>query len=142
MSKFKNLFKKLFKSKKMTGLNFFILRAKLTFTKLRQAFVKTPILYNFDPKYHIRVETGALGYVIDGVLNQLTLDDLGQQHLVAFFSQKMIPAETRYETHNGELLAIVKTFKTQKHYLEEFLIDHNNFRWFMDIKYLSSRQVR
>ena len=31
---------------------------------------------------------------------------------MAFYSQKMIPAKTQYKTHDGELLAIVKTFKT------------------------------
>ena len=60
----------------------------------------------------------------------------------------MIPAETKYETHNGELLAIVEAFKTWKHYLEGFqhevfvLTDHNNLCWFMETKSLSSRQVR
>ena len=59
----------------------------------------------------------------------------------------MIPAETWYETHDGELLAIVEVFKTWRHYLESckhevfVLIDHNNFRCFIDMKSLSSRQV-
>ncbi len=76
------------------------------------------------------------------------MDDLGQWHLVAFFSRKMIPAETQYETHDGELLAIVEAFKTWRHYLEGckhkvlVLTDHNNFDRFMDMKSLSSRQVR
>ena len=67
---------------------------------------------------------------------------------MAYFSKKMISAETRYETHDGELLAIVGVFKTWRHYLEgckhEVLVftDHNNFRRFMDTKILSSRQVR
>ena len=60
----------------------------------------------------------------------------------------MLPAKTRYETHDGELLAIVEAFKTWKHYLKGFqhevlvLIDHNNLRRFMDTKSLSSKQVR
>ena len=60
----------------------------------------------------------------------------------------MIPAETRYETHDGELLAITEAFKTWRHYLEgsqhEVLVltDHNNLRRFMETKSLSSRQVR
>ncbi len=60
----------------------------------------------------------------------------------------MIPAETRYETHDGELLAIVKAFKTWRHYLEDYkhkvlvLTDHNNLHHFMDTKSLSSKQVR
>ena len=90
------------------------------FTKLRQAFLKAPILYHFDPEYHIRIETDISGYTIGGVLSQLTSDDLCRWYPVAFFSQKMIPAETRYETHDGKFLAIVETFKTWRHYLEGF----------------------
>ena len=60
----------------------------------------------------------------------------------------MIPVETWYETHDGELLAIVEAFKTWKHYLEGckhevlVLINHNNLQCFMDTKILSSKQVR
>ena len=81
----------------------------------------------------------------DGVV---TKADLSEWHLVAFFFRKIIPVKTRYETHNGKLLAIVKAFKTWRHYLEgckhEVLVltDHNNLRHFMDTKILSSRQVR
>ena len=60
----------------------------------------------------------------------------------------MIPAETGYETHNHELLAIVEAFKTWRHYLKgckiEVLVltDHKNLCQFMDTKSLSSRRVR
>ena len=70
--------KNLFKSKKTIRLDFFTPRARLTFTKLRQAFVKAPILYNFNPKRHIRVETDTSGYAIGGVPSQLISNDLGQ----------------------------------------------------------------
>ena len=139
--------KNLSKSQKTEGSDFFTPGAKLAFTKLRQAFLKAPILHHFDPERHIRIETDASGYTIGGVLSQLTSDDSGRWHPVAFFSRKMIPAETRYETHDGELLAIVEAFKTWRHYLEgsrhEVLVltDHNNLRRFMDTKNLSSRQV-
>ena len=111
-SKFKNLSK--------STLDFFTPRAKLAFTELRQTFLKTLILHHFDPKRHIQIETDVSGYTIDGVFSQLTLDNLGQWHPVALFSQKIIPTETRYKTHNGKFLAIVEAFKTWKHYLEGF----------------------
>ena len=136
------------KSQRMVGSDFLTPGAKLAFTELRQSFLKAPILHHFDPECHIRIETDASGYAIGGVLSQLTSDDSGRWHPVAFFSRKMIPAETRYETHDGELLAIVEAFKTWRHYLEgsqhEVLVltDHNNLRRFMDTKSLSSRQVR
>ena len=47
-----------------------------TFTQLRQASIKAPILQHFDLKCHIRIETDASGYGIGGVLSQLT--DSGQ----------------------------------------------------------------
>ena len=69
--------KNLSKSKKRVGSDFFTFGARLAFTKLRQTFIKAPIFYHFDPKYHIRIETDASSYAIGGGLNQLTLDDLG-----------------------------------------------------------------
>ncbi len=44
--------------------------------------------------------------------------EIGQWHPVAFISQKMILIETRYETHNQELLTIIEAFKTWRYYLE------------------------
>ena len=107
------------KSKKAVGPSDFLTPgAKLAFTELRQAFLKAPILHHFDPERHIRIEMDVSGYAIGGVLSQLTSDDLGRWHLVAFFSRKMIPAENRYKTHDGELLAIVEAFKIWRHNLE------------------------
>ena len=77
--------------------------ARKAFTKLRQVFIKAPILHHFDPEFHIQVETDASGYTIGGVISQLTIDNSGRWHPVAFFSIKMIPVETRYESHDGEL---------------------------------------
>ena len=137
---------KLSKSKK-TELGFLTRGARKAFTELRQAFIKALILYHFDPKRHIRVKTNAFGYAIGGILSQLTLDNWSWWHPVAFFSRKMISTETRYETHDDELLAIVETFKTWKHDLEgsqhEVLVltQYNNFRRFMETKSLKSKQV-
>ena len=140
------------------GTGFFTPKTRLAFTQLRQTFVKAPILHHFDPESHILIETDASGYAISSILSQLssgtrpdgvvTKADLGQWHLVAFFSRKMIPVETQYETPYGKLLAIVEAFKTWRHYLKDckhkviILTDYNNLCCFMDTKSLSSRQVR
>ena len=48
--------KKSSKSKKtVRSSDFLIPRARLAFTKLRQVFVKAPILYHFDPERHIHL---------------------------------------------------------------------------------------
>ena len=154
-------------SKRRNSPNFDITKAessfltpdtKIAFNRLWLAFTKTPILQHFDPKCHIQVETDVLGYAISGVLSQMTSEtstngvvtkaNLGQWQLVAFFSRKMIPAETWYKTHDSEFLAIVEAFKTWRHYLKDYkykvivFMVHNNLRCFMSTKSLSSRQVR
>ena len=106
--------------KTLRSLDFLILRVRLALTKLKQVFVKVLIPQHFNLEYHIRIETDVSGYTIDKVLSQLTLDDLGQWYFVIFFSQKIIPVETRYKIYNSKLSAIVKDFKTWKHYLEGF----------------------
>ena len=102
---------KLSKSKKMES-GFLTPGARKAFIELRQAFIKALILHHFDPERHIQVEMDASSYAIGGVFSQLISDNLGQWHPVAFFSRKMIPTETKYETHDGELLAINEAFKT------------------------------
>ena len=79
-------------------------KTRAAFNCLRLAFTKAPILRYFDPEYYIWIEADASGYAIDGVLSQLAFRtrpdgvvlkiDLSQWYLVAFFSRKMIPAET------------------------------------------------
>ena len=126
---------------------FLTTKTRRAFTKLRQAFIKALILNHFDPERHIQIETDASGYVISGVFSMLTSNDLGQWYPMAFFSKKMILAKTWYETHNGELLEIVETFKTWRHYLEGckhevlMLTDYNNLQHSIDTKNLSSRQI-
>ena len=89
---------------------------KKAFNHLRQAFTKAPILQHFDPECHIRIEIDVSGYAIGGVPSQLTSNQKISDkksglnvnwHPMAYFSRKIIPAETCYETHDGELLAIV-----------------------------------
>ena len=121
--------------------------AKQAFTQLSQAFIEAPILRYFDPEYHIRIETDVSGYAIGEVLSQLTLDNLGQWHLIVFYSQKMMRAKTRYKTYNSKILAIIKAFKTWQHYLKRckhkvlVLTNCNKLRRFMGTKSLSFKQV-
>ena len=63
---------------KTVGSDFLTPGAKLAFTKLRQAFLKAPLLHYFDPEHHIWIETDVSGYAIGEVLSQLTSDDSGQ----------------------------------------------------------------
>ena len=91
---------------------FFIANARKAFTKLRQVFIKALILNLIDLERYIRIEINPLGYIIDRIFSQLTLNNLGQWHPLAFFFRKMIPTKTWYKIYNNELLAIVEAFKT------------------------------
>ena len=121
-------------------MGYLTFKARSTFTQLRKAFTKAPILGHFYLKYHIWIETDLLGYVISGVLSQLTSDNFDQWNLITFYSQKMILAKIWYETHDVKLLPIVNVFKTWRQYLEGckhkvlVLTNHNNLRRFMDTK--------
>ena len=144
--------------------DFLTFGAKKAFIHLRKDFTKALIFRYYDLEPYIWIETNALGYTIAGVLSQMTLDqhfsghvthkdpissksEIGQWYPVAFFSQKMIPTKARYKIYGQKLLAIVEAFKTWYYYLKGckyevlVLIDHNNFRRFMNTKSLSSCQV-
>ena len=51
------------------GPSFLTPKARLAFNRLWLAFTKAPILWHFDPEYHIWIETDASGYAIGGVLS-------------------------------------------------------------------------
>ena len=118
---------------------------------------------HFDPRKVTQVEADASGVATGGILSQwvpaeesgdgteaLTAGQRGKGawHPVAFFSKKLCPAEMNYDTHDLELLAIVRVFKRWRHYLEgsahpiRVLTDHANLRYFFTTKDLNRRQAR
>jgi hypothetical protein len=119
--------------------------AREAFHEMLKIFSTSPFLYHFNPTFRIRLETDASGFAICGILSQLHPEGWKP---VAFFSRKMTSAERNYEIQDGELLAIVESFRHWRHYLEganyriEVLTDHNNLRSLMTTKALSRKQVR
>jgi hypothetical protein len=116
------------------------------FTKIKEAFTKAPLLRHFDPSKRSRVETDASISAVAGVLSQI--GDDGHWHPIAFYSQKLDETQSRYETHDQELMAIVEAFRHWRHYLEgvseptQVLSDHQSLMAFMNTKKLSRRQAR
>lgn len=129
---------------------------------MRQAFTKAPILYYYLQGRFIYIKIYVSGYAIGKILCQLISDqcfshlayniqfltsDPIQYHSVAIFSQKMLFVETRYKTHDDELLAIISAFKTWRYYLKRYkykiliYIDHNNLYRFINRKSQSFKQV-
>ena len=117
----------------------------MSFYPIKASIHRSFILRHFDPNCHIWIETDASGYAISNMLNQLT--NLGWWHPVAYYCQKIIPAKTRYKTHDAKLSAIIEAFQIWQHYLKGckhkvlVLTNHNNLCCFMKTKSLSFRQI-
>jgi hypothetical protein len=118
------------------------------YEELKAAFMRVPILAHFERGRPTRVEVDASGGGICGILSQLVPEKgrAGQWRPIDFFSRKLIAAEYNYDTHDQELLAIVKSLQHWRHYLDgqhfQLLTDHHNLKWFMETKVLNHRQVR
>lgn len=89
---------------------------KATFQRLKELFTKAPILVYFDPEKKIIIKTDASGFAIAAVISQP--DENRKMRPVAYYSRKMTPAETHYEIHDIELLAIIKAMRQWEVYLE------------------------
>ena len=125
-------------------------KARQSFQDLKNMFLESPILVHFDPSCPTKVETDASGRAISGILSQDISQNGGKPDWrpVAFFSRKLSDTETRYDTHDSELLAIVATLRHWRRYLAGLetgfvlLTDHSNLQWFMTTKSLTRRQAR
>ena len=115
------------------------------FNLLKLAFSMAPILHHFDPTLLPVVKTDMSDYTIAGILSCQT--DNGEICPVAFYACTLTGAELNYDTHDKELLAIFKAFKTWQHYLESphhtinVITDHKNLEYFSTMKTLSCCQA-
>jgi len=122
------------------------------FTKLKELLKYAPVLAAFDPARESRVEADSSGYAIGGALQQK--DDQGRWRPVAFYSKKLLPAESNYQIHDKEMLSIISCLREWQselrsvnghdgpHYRFEVLTDHKNLEYFMKKQRLTERQVR
>ena len=58
--------------------DFFTIKARLVFIKLRKMFIKALILNNFDPECYIQIKIYTFGYAITKILGQLTSNYLSK----------------------------------------------------------------
>lgn len=120
-------------------------REQEAFRQLQEAFQTAPLLQHFDPTLPTRLETDASAFAIGAIISQLFE---GRWHPIAFRSRKMTPEETRYDTGDGELLAVVDAFATWRQYLTyphetiEVITDHMNLQFLEKKQRPNARQVR
>ena len=117
-----------------------------TFLEIKKIMVALPVLALPNSDKPFIVETNASDFAVGAVLLQVGDDNL--EHPVAFFSRKMLPAETNYPVHNKEMLAIISTLKEWPHYLMNACYpvvirsDHKSLEYFKLPQRLSQRQAR
>ncbi len=82
---------------------------KELFIEIKKEFIKELILKIYQVKLLIRVKLDVLDFVVGICLQQKYEDRV--QHLVVYYSQKMILLELNYDIYDKELLAIVTVLK-------------------------------
>ena len=115
------------------------------FAELKELFITAPILAHFEEDRETVVETDSSGYATGAVLSQR--QDDGRLAPCAYISQKLSPAESNYEIHDKELLAIIRALREWRPELKmvprfTIVTDHKNLRYFNKIRQLSERQMR
>ena len=97
-----------------------------SFEELKRLVTTAPVLKLPDFTQRFIVKTDASQVAIGAVLCQ---GEGKEERPVAFESRKLNPAETRYATHDQELLAVVHALKKWRHYLHgsRFVIITDNW---------------
>ena len=120
-------------------------REHMTIRVLQQAISTAPVLVYFDPNATTTLYTDASAYAIGGWLGQRAVDTDGPDQPILYYSRKMTDAETRYGTHERELLAIVEMIRATRPYVEgrQFIAktDHDALKWLQTQPQLSRRQA-
>lgn len=119
--------------------------AASAFSLAKKALVDATVLVHPRAEAPLRLMTDASSVAVGAVLQQYIG---GDWHPLAFFSQKMKPAETRYSTFGRELLAIFLSVKHFRHILEgntfHVLTDHKplTFAFIGNHTNYSAREIR
>jgi hypothetical protein len=99
---------------------------------------------NPDEPYYL--ETDASGVALGAILSQKGED--GRMHPIAFLSESFTPQQRNYDTHDKELLAIIRSFEHWRLYLEGTLIpitvytDHRNLQSWSTSQVWNKRHAR
>lgn len=116
------------------------------YQKLKDLLLADAFLLHPDNEKQFILETDASAFVWGAVLSQQ--DEEGKWRPVGCISKGFADAETRYDTHDRELLSIIRAFEAFRHWLmgTKFPIivlnDHNNLQYFKTKQKLSGRQAR
>ncbi|KAF8694651.1 hypothetical protein RHS03_08150, partial [Rhizoctonia solani] len=86
------------------------------FKELKTLVTQSPVLIHSNPELPYYLETDASGVAMGAILSQRGPDN--RLHPVAYMSKSFSGAETNYNTHDKELLAIIKALEEWRIFLE------------------------
>lgn len=114
------------------------------FTSLKSALTTAPILATPDFSRHFYLQCDASTVGVGCVLFQKSND--GEEHPIAYYSQKLNPAQKNYSVTELECLAVVLSVKKFRAYIEghpfTIITDHASLKWLMEQRDLSGRLAR
>ncbi|KAF8751560.1 hypothetical protein RHS01_08341 [Rhizoctonia solani] len=116
------------------------------FQGLKDAITNAPVLCHADPSKPYFLETDASGAALGSILSQRQED--GRLHPLGFLLESFKGAEQNYDTHNKELLAIIRSFEYWRIFLEGTLhpitvfTDHRNLEYWKESRTFNRRHAR
>ncbi|QRW26175.1 Retrotransposable element Tf2 protein [Rhizoctonia solani] len=116
------------------------------FQELKVLVTKSPVLIHSNPELPYYLETDASGVAMGAILSQQGSDN--RLHPIAYMSKSFSGAEANYNTHNKELLAIIKALEEWRIFLEatdkpiQVFTDHRNLEYWMQARTFNRRHAR
>ncbi|CEL56321.1 hypothetical protein RSOLAG1IB_11892 [Rhizoctonia solani AG-1 IB] len=121
-------------------------KEQAAFEGLKQAITEAPVLAHADPGKAYFLETDTSGAALGSVLSQRQSD--GRLHPIGFLSESFKGAEVNYNTHDKELLAIIRSLEHWCIYLEgttesiTVFTDHRNLEYWKESRTFNQRHAR
>ncbi|QRW23270.1 Retrotransposable element Tf2 protein [Rhizoctonia solani] len=119
---------------------------EVAFQELKSLVTQSPVLVHSNPELPYYLETDASGVAMGAILSQRGEDN--RLHPIAYMSKSFSGAEANYDTHDKELLAIIKALEEWQIFLEatdrpiQVFTDHRNLEYWMQAQTFNRRHAR
>ncbi|KAF8748849.1 hypothetical protein RHS01_10553 [Rhizoctonia solani] len=116
------------------------------FQELKTLVTRSPVLIHSNPALPYYLETDASGVAMGAILSQRGSDN--RLHPIAYMSKSFSGAEANYNTHDKELLAIIKALEEWRIFLEatnkpvQVFTNHQNLEYWMQARTFNRQHAR
>ncbi|KAF8756469.1 hypothetical protein RHS01_04227, partial [Rhizoctonia solani] len=121
-------------------------KQETAFKELKALVTQSPVLIHSNPELPYYLETDASGVAMGAILSQRGPDN--RLHPIAYMSKSFSGAEANYDTHDKELLAIIKALEEWRIFLEatdkpvQVFTDHRNLEYWMQARTFNRRHAQ